>query len=81
MLSKTYKLLLLLTGQPCSNRSSKNPPSHCSVRSMSSPIMPSPAVSALTIKLKAKFHYAIWFEAGRDRFEATSFEPASNQLA
>jgi len=45
--------------------------------------------------LKAKFHYDIWFEAGSklvaDSFEAgrrpasnlsaTSFEPASNQLA
>jgi len=45
--------------------------------------------------VKAKFHYASWFEAGSklvaDRFEAgrrqasnlsaTSFEPASNQIA
>jgi len=41
--------------------------------------------------IKAKFHYAIWFEAGSrlvaDRLEAgsnlsaTSFEPASNQIA
>ena len=41
-------------------------------------------------QLKAKFHYAIWFEAGSklvaDRIEptsnlsATNFEPASNQL-
>ena len=47
----------------------------------------------LNLTLKAKFHYASWFEAGSklvaDRFEAiwfeswsaTSFEPASNQLA
>jgi len=34
--------------------------------------------------LKAKFHYASWFEAGHRqvrRCSATSFEPASNQLA
>jgi len=32
--------------------------------------------------LKAKFHYASWFEAGRrPAWSATSFEPASNQLA
>ena len=33
--------------------------------------------------IKAKFHYAIWFEAGSKLvadLSATSFEPASNQL-
>ena len=53
------------------------------------------AFPALNYSLKAKFHYAMWFEAGlklvADRFEAcrrpasnlsaTSFESASNQLA
>jgi len=37
-----------------------------------------------TCFVKAKFHYARWFEAGRRRasnLSATSFEPASNQLA
>jgi len=35
-------------------------------------------------KVKAKFHYASWFEAGRRQvrsWSATSFEPFSNQLA
>jgi len=34
--------------------------------------------------VKAKFHYASWFEAGRRQvrsWSATSFEPASNQIA
>ena len=40
-------------------------------------------LTALVVVLKAKFHYAIWFEAGSklvaDRFEACR-RPASNQL-
>jgi len=40
--------------------------------------------SVRSTEVKAKFHYAIWFEAGRrpaSILSATSFEPASNQLA
>jgi len=54
-----------------------------------------PVLFKSAVTVKAKFHYAIWFETGSkmvaDRFEAgrgrasnlsaTSFEPVSNQIA